>query len=337
MSLRKFIIILPFLCGAIDARAQVPEAPSSVPQQWQLTLDGIKAKAQGLMVENSGLKVEYRQLTAQVQRLQQSIEDQQYKNDQMDRLLKERHGRTDQQVRIEELKQGIKTKKQGVRILEEHLGSLQKKQSGLDRKIQLLNDKVSGMDLHPQPAREKVQPVENAAGPQVDDQLSELRKQLEDENKQEVLLGNELEALKSGNKMQNVNGDDIEAQNKQLEAHLDILRLRKLQHEKKSSDLQLAQANEHMYENLKLRKEQLEANINAYETRLDELRESSLMALSWPLKKKKLVHELVQTDARNNQVRNKIKDLHEDIDVLKDQVARLERRVDFVQDKSTKQ
>jgi predicted nucleic acid-binding Zn-ribbon protein len=53
------------------------------------------------------------------------------------------------------------------------------------------------------------------------------------------------------------------------------------------------------------------------------------MALSWPLKKKQLVHELVQTDARNDRIRDKIKVLKEDIDVLRDQVAGLERRVDF--------
>ena len=31
------------------------------------------------------------------------------------------------------------------------------------------------------------------------------------------------------------------------------------------------------------------------------------MALSWPLKRKKLVHEMVQMDARNNQMRDNIK------------------------------
>ena len=41
----------------------------------------------------------------------------------------------------------------------------------------------------------------------------------------------------------------------------------------------------------------------------------------------------LQTDARNNQMRDKIKVLREDIDVLRDQVARLERRVDFVKGK----
>ena len=57
------------------------------------------------------------------------------------------------------------------------------------------------------------------------------------------------------------------------------------------------------------------------------------MSLSWERKKKVLVHDIVQKDFRNNQMREKIKVLREDIDVLRDQVAKLERRVDFVKDK----
>ena len=63
------------------------------------------------------VKVEYQQLIGQVQKLQQSIDDQQNKNEQMDRFLKDRHGRTDQQLRIEELTQSIKTKKQEAGLL----------------------------------------------------------------------------------------------------------------------------------------------------------------------------------------------------------------------------
>ena len=73
----------------VDARAQVPDNFSSMPEQWQLTLDGIKSKAQTLMVENNGLQVEYRQLLEQAQKLQQSIDDQQYKNEQMGHFIKE--------------------------------------------------------------------------------------------------------------------------------------------------------------------------------------------------------------------------------------------------------
>ena len=45
---------------------------------------------------------------------------------------------------------------------------------------------------------------------------------------------------------------------------------------------------------------------------------------------------MVQKDARNNQLREKIKILREDVDVLKDQVAKLERRVNFMQGQNIK-
>ena len=123
--------------------AQIP-----VSERWQLTLDMIKAKVQTLVIENNGLQVEYRKLTEQVQELQESMGAQQYRNEQMARFLKERHGRTDQQVRIEELTRTIKIKNQEARHFDRQWGKL--------------------------------------------NQLAQLRKQLEDESKQEVLLENKL-------------------------------------------------------------------------------------------------------------------------------------------------
>jgi phage shock protein A len=69
---------------------------------------------------------------------------------------------------------------------------------------------------------------------------------------------------------------------------------------------------------------------------MDQLRESSLRALEWPVKRKKLVHQVVQMDAQNNKMRTKIKTLREDIDVLRDQIGVLERRVNFVNSQDTK-
>jgi len=163
-----------------------------------------------------------------------------------------------------------------------------------------------------------------------------LRKQLEDQSAQEVLLENQLGVLKSGSKTQKLDVNAIGSENKQLQARLDILRLQKLQHDKESSDTQLAQANARMYDQLKRHKQELEAKIYAYEMRMDELKQASLTALSWPMKKKRLVHAMVQIDARNDQMRGKIKVLREDIGVLREQVARLERRVDFVQGEAAK-
>ena len=131
-----------------------------MPDQWQLSLDAIQSKVQALVIENNGLRAEYRQLIEQVQKLQQSIDAQQYKNEQMGRFLKERHGRTDQQVRIEALVRSIKTKSQEARTFDKQLGKLKRKRWELGRK---------GKDL-------------------VDDQLAPLRKQFDDERTQEVLL-----------------------------------------------------------------------------------------------------------------------------------------------------
>ena len=339
MRFYKYIFILPFLCWAFGVRAQ-DQAPEQmpVPEQWQLTLDGIKNKAQGLMVETNGLQVEYRQLKEQLQVLSQSIADQQYKNDQLNRFIKERHGQTDQQVRIGELTQIIKTKRPQANVLEGQLRNFERKQSGMDRKIQLLKYTISDIELHQQAEEQKTPLVQKTVQPPaVDSQLTQLRKELEDESRQEVILENELRDLKTGGQTQNLNEDAIEAENKQLEAHLDVLRIQNLQREKESSDAIQAQANAGKYEELKKRKNQLEADINAYELRLDELKENSLMAISWPLKRKKLVHEMVQADARNNQMRDKIKVLREDIDVLKDQVAKLERRINFMKGQAIKQ
>jgi len=305
-----------------------------MPEQWQLTLDVIKARAQTLVVKNNGLQDEHRQLTGQLQSLQQAIVDGQNKNDQLDRFLKDRHGRTDQQARIDELKQGLITKKEEERADEGQLEGLRRKQEDLDHKIQQLQGTISQLENRQQADKQKAQVVVNTPQPSSDDPLAQWRKQLEDENRQEVLLEDQLGALKSGGQATNLNVEDIVEQNKQLEAHLDNLKLQKLRYLKRSPDPALGVANARRYEQLKRRKDQLEADINAYEFRLDELRESSLMSLSWPLKKKKLIHEMVQRDARNNQMRDKIKDLKEDIGVLKDQVNKLERRVDFAKGKS---
>jgi len=326
-------------CGS-DAWAQVPQEPaseiSSVPEQWQLTVDVIKSKAQTLMVVNNGLQVEHRQLIGQVQKLRQSIGVQQNKNEQMDHFLKERHGVTDQQILIEELTKGIKGKKQEARALDEQSENLKTKWVDLDRKIQQLNQTISNVE-NQQTQQQKTQTAQNTQQAPDENQLNGWRKKLEDESKQEVILGNDLAALKAGNNTQNLNVVELDQQNKQLEAQLEKLQLQKLRHFKKSSQELLAQENARKYDELKKRKDQLEADIYSYEYRLDQLRESYVTALSMPLKKTKLVHEMVVTDSRNNQMRDRIKALHEDIEVLSEQVARLERRLDFAQGKVTNQ
>ena len=176
MRLPKFIIILPFLCWAPDARAQVSQELSSMPEQWQLTLDVIKSKAHTLGIENDGLQAEHRQLIEQLQKLQKSIYDQHYKNEQLTGYNKERHGRTDQQVRIEELNQIVKIKTQKAKISDEELGNLQWKKTDMDHKIQSLKYTISDIELHRQAEKNMVPAPQNDAEPQADDELTQLRK-----------------------------------------------------------------------------------------------------------------------------------------------------------------
>lgn len=309
----------------------MPQEISSVPEQWQLTLDVIKSKAQSLVVENNGLQAAYQKSSEEVQKLRQSIADTQNKNEEMDHLLKERHGRTDQDLRIEELTSIVKTKRANARDLDEQVARLTQKKADLDQKIQQMKYTVSDIELHQQAQKQQPKPVETPAPTTGDDQINQWRKQLEDQSKQEVILENELSDLKTGNKTQDLNADDIERQNRLLEARLDILRLQKMRHISRSPVPPPSEPKARRYNQLKQRKDELLFKINAYAMRLDKLRESSLMALSWSVKKKQMVHELVAKDAHNNQMRQQIKDLHEDIDLLREQVGKLERRVDFAQ------
>jgi chromosome segregation ATPase len=319
MRLRLFIILFFVSWVGVDARAQVPEDLSSMPEQWQLTLDVIKSKAQTLLVENNGLQVEYRQLIDQSQKLQQSIDGQRAKNEQLADFLNQRHGQTDQQIRIEELDQAIKTKAQQARDEGQQLEDLQKEQWRLRYKAQ------------------QVAAIQNKPQPQAEVQLPDLRKQLENETRQEVLLENELEALKSGGNTPNLDVTAIGSENQRLQDRLDLLRLQKLQHENNLSGKPSSQSDTGRYDRLKGQKKQLESQIYAYESRMDQLRQSYLTALSWPLEKKKMVHDMVRIDARNNKMQGQIKALHEDIDVLKDQVAKLERQLNFAKGKVTDQ
>lgn len=328
----RWIIIMPFLWWALDARAQLPAQASAVTESWQLTLDVIKAQARTLMIKNNGLQGEYQRLAGQVQKLDQQISDRQHQNEKLSRYLKERHGRSDQQVRIEQLKQGIKIKQQQLGTFEQRSQNLRRKQADLQRKVRLEKLTVAQAQLRGEAQKQQARASEDEDFSKAD-QLARVRRQLEDENKQEVLLENELKALKTGDQGQGPHADAIEQENKKLQARLDVLRLQKQRYDQRSPDAALARANRHRYDELKKRKDELEADIGAYEERMDQLRESSATGLSWPEKKKKLIHAMVQTDARNNQIRGKIKVLREDIDVLRDQVAKFERRAAFVQGK----
>ncbi len=290
MRFYVFVLLLPLICLLGEARAQLSAGPSSMPEQWQLTLDVIKAKAQSLGVENDGLKDEYQQLVEKADELRQAIDQQRDKNAQSAAILQERHGQTDQDLRIIELNESIRAKNQRLKDYALQLRDLRRRRSESEHKVQAIKYAVRGRELVRLNQKEQIDALPGQRGDDPDPQLGQLRQQLEDESTQEVLLENILAALKKG-------GTYSAPTLKDLNAH----------------------------------KQELKREIYANVLRLEDLRDSSLMGLSWPLMKKTLVHRMVLIDARNNQMRSQIKGLKEDIDVLRDQIAKLERRADFVQ------
>ena len=101
--------LLFILCLVCPARVGAQEAPADA--AWLLTLDTIKARSSQLMAQNTRLTADYDMLLEDIDRLNASIEEQGRKNAALADFLKTRHGRSDQQVRIQELEKQIRDKK----------------------------------------------------------------------------------------------------------------------------------------------------------------------------------------------------------------------------------
>ena len=95
------------MCFACPARVDAQEAPAA-DATWLLTLETIKAKSSQLMAQNTRLTADHQMLVQDINRLNASVEEQGRKNAALADFLKTRHGRSDQQVRIQELEGQIK-------------------------------------------------------------------------------------------------------------------------------------------------------------------------------------------------------------------------------------
>ena len=93
----------------------------------------------------------------------------------MRNILKQRRGKTDQQLRIEELSLTIKKKTQEARTSEEQLQNLKRKKADLDHKNEQLKYTISDIELHQQADAQKLPVVQNSVQPPVDDQLTQWR------------------------------------------------------------------------------------------------------------------------------------------------------------------
>ncbi len=309
------------LSGVPSALAQ-----ESAVAQWQLTLDVIKSKAQHLLDVNNQLTQEANTLSQQMQMLGQTIEQKRAGNDGMRQLLKERHGKTDQQIRIEELTKTLKAKKALLASRPRGISALQKEEAQLQRQIDAKKIKVSELETQRNTAQQP-------PAPSVQEDLNGVRAQLEQEKANEVAIEQEVEDFKKGQNQQQANEGGLAQANRELQSRLDVLRQQKAQQQAQPTG---GQDNKERYYELQRRKSELDDKIRDYERRIDQMKDSLVTDISWSAKKKKLIHDMVQKDARNQEMREKINDLREDVEILHDHVDKLERRVNLGPSKSKK-
>ena len=108
------LILLFFLCPAFALAQELPvsQDPAMNTPPWQLTLDVIKSKAQVLIDVNNKLMAEHDSLVGQQKQVMVDTRDLQMKNEDLKKFLKERHGKSDQQIKIDDLTEQINRKKQ---------------------------------------------------------------------------------------------------------------------------------------------------------------------------------------------------------------------------------
>ena len=271
------------LCLTCSARADIaPTADGS--EVWVLTLETIKAKATGLMSRNTALSAEYNALAQDVNDLNVSINGQINKNAALADFLKSRHGRPDQQMRLEELAAEIKDKKSRLNDLEQETDGLKGQAAALERKVQLKQLRVSEWELK-QNTRDQTPAV------RAEDPLEGLRKQLEAEKTKEVRLEDEFTRL--------------------ADAPLAPV-----------ADNAPRRESIGRYTQALGKKAELEAKIRDLEVRFGQM---AKLGGGGGTEKKKLIHDIVQTDNVNQDLRGNAAHLREDVALLREQIGKLER------------
>ena len=329
-----FVFIISFLFGQSLLWAQMPGEPIPNSPEWQLTLDVVKAKAQKLIQRNASLMAQHGALTDEYNKIQEQIRDVRLKNDALREFLKERHGQSDQQLHIEDLNNQIKAKRGQVQKQKQELLKVQKQAEEVKHKLDLKKLKTSEKDLERREQSLKANAErllqQQAVVAQKDRELITLKEKLQKEKDVEDSLEKQLADLKAA---QLPPPDPVNAAElRSLQMQLQMLAQKKEDLQKKNN-VDNSQVKDQRYEQLFSKKQELESKIKEYEEQLNQLRNPNTFAFAGG-QTKQVLHQMIEIDKRNTQLRQRIKDLREDISVLKDQVNRLERKVKFNQDSS---
>lgn len=308
---------------------QVSPEPSPNTPEWQLTLDVIRAKSDTLVDKNNKLVAHRDAMAARYTQLETSITELKANNDELRQFLKDRHGRSDEQIHLEEIASQVKFKEAQVKEIQKELTNLQDDVSSVQQKIQLKKLKMTALNLQNkediskaniQKAMEDRNLIENS------EELTKLREAFEQERKNEDVLGKQLAQLKPNQPKEGVLAPVDDAQIELLEKNLQTLRQQKEDLQKRIS-VDNNQPGQKRYEKLMLKKRVLEETIHESEVQLNRLRDPHALSFLSNPRKKEVLRQMIEVDTRNGKLRQKMVSLREDLDLLREQVRRLERKL----------
>lgn len=322
----KFLIFFIFITLS-SAFAQT----SLTESQWRLSLDVIQAKAKQLVILNHELTSKNTGLKEAIGKISNSVTQLGEKNQKMKDFLRQRNGKTDQHIQLEEIAQNIKLRQVQLQAHQDDIDGLNKQLMDAQRKVNVKRLRIAEWEI-----RKKSQEVELDYKKQIyasqvpsPEDLNQLRKQLEKEKVNEAALEAKINEYSKSATTQHLDANALRHENSQLQARVETYQKEVIFRRKAAS----SPKNNDKYQAMLSRKHDLEEKIKAYEARIDMLKNPANFTLSWDKQKKTLIRSMVQADASNQQLKSKIENIKEDIAVLRDQVAKLERRINFGQGK----
>lgn len=339
-----FNFSLFFILGAVNSWAQVSskateqvnsyllkqsmETQGTAPT-WQLTLDVIKAKAEALLQKNNDMMAQRDALLKQYNQEQKIIETLKKNNEEIRQFLKERHGRSDEQFKMDEIEAQIHQRKALLKETQDRLVQLNQVSEGLDQKIQLKKLRISDIQIDQKKQDLQLsmqQALKEKDASKDDDELIALKKKLHEQKEQEAVLEKQGDQAQLGmfKEPVQVSTEEINA----LEEKQDNLRHQKDDLQKRLNG-DNNQANMHRYQELMLKKSELEEKIKGFEVVLNQLKESSKENLTDDKSNKLMLKQMIKIDNRNTQLKQKVHELQENVLVLRSQVRRLEKKVNF--------
>jgi chromosome segregation ATPase len=263
---------------------------------WQEKLSIIKGRAQYLIETNNQLLAQQEQLKRQLQQTQAEVQALKENNAARNQLVVSRSGKTDQQVMIEQLNQQLRQLQTEIKQIDKEIKQLRQQVVRL-RKTSADTPGVSSQEQLP-----------IAVVPSIEE-VASLRKNLETAKKQELQL--EAKANQWRQQVDNppVTIEEIDGLIDQLSSLDDQISVKMKELSPTAQEQQI-----------------LKVKIAVVERRIKSLKNPEDFSFEWEKQRKRLIKDMAAKDQFNQSLRQKIVNIREDIELLKDQIAVLERR-----------